>query len=411
MAKLNDLVLEHSLSFEQLSHVVKCVWQKGLCDAIPNIEDHKENLMFLKNITNANSYMKNACAVFDRATTYSKTHKNIHVLFLERLFRDGSVLPGQIMNVLNFCGYQDITGHSLLDFLLLLLCENKKGANIGCFWGYPKGCGKTTLISAIAKFLSLENCAFLNFDFSDSHFWGSNVKGKRLCIADQVVNWKAVTNKEDYFDGIIPKPIECKGLAPSRVMFPPLLCSSNEKVAQTLENERCMCLRFPNVIKTGGKEPFPVAIDGENQIVHSDDLSVLNWEDIRAFLVVGIFLRDMGYLFGLDDREQAPLNYNTHVELLGNRDVCKQLYMLYGFHLRSGLCRQRGNVKGLCEKFNKEGLVCLSAETADGDNCCLENSEQLSIYFANRNKPSSIKSAKISSGKVNVDMSFLLNLT
>ena len=90
--------------------------------------------------------------------------KNIHVLFLERLFRDGSIVAGQIMNVLNYCGYQDITGHSLLDFILLLLCENKKGANIGCFWGYPKGCGKTTLISAIAKFLSLDNCAFLNFD-------------------------------------------------------------------------------------------------------------------------------------------------------------------------------------------------------------------------------------------------------
>ena len=128
-------------------------------------------------------------------------------------------------------------------------------------------------------------------------------------------------------------------------------------------------------------------------------------------MLVGIFLRDMGYLFGLDDRERAPLNYNTHIEVLGNRDVCQQLYMLYGFHLRSGLCRQIGNVKGLCEKFNKEALVCLSAETADGDNCCLENSEQLSIYFANRNKPSSIKTAKISSDKINLDMSFLLNIS
>ena len=216
------------------------------------------------------------------------------------------------------------------------------------FYGIQKGCGKTSLASAIAEFVG--EVAYLHFGFINQ-FWGSNCKGKKLCIADQVLNWANVVDKEEYFDGVIPKPIEQKNLPISTCLFPPIILTSNVQPPVDLCDERMLTCKLQNVIREDDVQPYPFD-NPDHPTIKGSDLHPLEGKDIRSFLLVGLFLKDLDWLFFERNLipnpwvENTPLSSQWQNDFIRDRIAFKKAFRMFGLHLGKVGLRLQGKNTG-----------------------------------------------------------------
>ena len=333
------------------------VLPKGRVVSKEDIALHKQNALLLMENANCLTLFKNACAHSERALAFKRDCLTQFEFMCTRLLKDAHKCTVQgALNVINYLAYQGITGGEFLQALYSLLFHNKKGSNMLVFYGSNKGCGKTSLASAIAKFVG--EVAYLNFSFVNQ-FWGSNCKGKKLCVADQILNWNNVVEKEEYFDGVIPKPVEQKNMPVSACLFPPILLTTNIQPPEDLCNERLLVCKITTVISRDSVQPFPFECP-EQPTIKCSELTPLTGKDIRSFLLVGLFLKDLDWLYFERNLipnpwvENSPISSEWQNEFVKDPIAFRKVFRLFGLHLgRHGLRLQGKNTgdvhKNMCD--------------------------------------------------------------
>ena len=372
---LMECAEKYMCNVDELAYIYYCirtdktniVLTKGRVVSKEDIALHKQNALLLMENANCVSLFKNACAHSERALAYTRDCLTQFEYMCSRLLTDVKECSVQsALNVTNYLAYQGITGGEFLQALYSLLFHNKKGSNMLLLYGSNKGCGKTSLASAIAQFVG--EVAFLNFGFVNQ-FWGSNCKGKKLCVADQILNWGNVVEKEEYFDGVIPKPVEQKNLPVSSCLFPPILLTTDVQPPVDLVDERMLVCKITNVISNESVQPYPFDYP-EQPNIKGTDLNPLTGKDIRSFLLVGLFLKDLDWLYFERNLipnpwvENSPISSEWQNEFIKDPIAFRKVFRLFGLHLgRNGL-RLQGKNAGAVHKNIVENSV-LSIEFRD----------------------------------------------
>lgn len=330
------LAIKYNLNVDEFLHAY---WHIGnnralsplksneVIDAL-DCEEHKSNAMRFNQHPRRKYLAENAClqARVERANRRRK-EDTFDAIFLRLWGERQCFLIGErnvvqkpnakgMYNILKYCAYQGISPVRFFEMLCAFFFFNKKGTNIFTLWGGNNSCGKSTLLSAIQILVGNDNQCQLRFNKHTNKFWGAPLKFAAVAFCDGIQDFRLICGKEHYFDGIMEQPIKCKGKATELIRVPPVMFTSNYKPLSKFLEERMMHLVIDRVLTPAHSYPWPHSTPSfEEDNVEMVDITPPTASDLQAFLIVGLLIRDMGYLLeedpqvpGFPWKENLPLN-------------------------------------------------------------------------------------------------------